>query len=300
MIPAIALLGAAAILWLYGHWRARRTARRVLSRFTRGQDGIIIGAEPIRHQGSNGAGILLIHGCGDTPQTLRHLADAFIARGYAVEAPLLPGHGRDLESFDNHSADDWFAAVEAAFDVLAARTGWTGVFGLSMGGALATHLAAERDEVRALVLASPYFAMPTSGAFLARTARLWRFFVPVLNTASEKSILDPAARAESLGYGAFTARSMLALSTTALRGLFSLQYVDAPTLVVQSTTDNRVSTETTRRAFELLSSEDKELHWIENAGHVITVDRGWEQVASLAVEWMERHRLSMASETRVN
>src|SRR4051812_4503768 len=144
MIPAIAIIGAAVLVWLYGHWRARQTTQRVLSSFARRHDGIVIGAEPIHVVGNNGCGVLLIHGCGDTPQTLRHLADAFITRGYSVEAPLLPGHGRDLKAFDSYSADEWFDAVEITFDSLSSRVEWTGVFGLSMGGALAARLAAER------------------------------------------------------------------------------------------------------------------------------------------------------------
>jgi carboxylesterase len=270
----------------------------VRSRFSRRHDGIVVGAEPIHVAGSNGAAVLLIHGCGDTPQTLRHIAEAFAERGYSVEAPLLPGHGRDLDAFDAHSADEWFAAVESAYDDLTARSQWVGVFGLSMGGALAARLASERDDVRALVLASPYFTMPKLGALVARTGWLWRFFVPVVDTATDKSILDPAARTESLGYGAFTARSMRALNITALRGLFSLEFVEAPTLVVQGTADNRIPADTTRRAFALLGSAEKEIHWIENAGHVITVDRGWETVAALAVGWMDQHRQSTANQLR--
>src|SRR3569833_2186315 len=106
MNVALALAGAAIAVWIYGHWRARKTSQRVRSRFSRRHDGIVVGAEPIHVAGSNGAAVLLIHGCGDTPQTLRHLAEAFANRGYSVEAPLLPGHGRDLEAFDAHSADE--------------------------------------------------------------------------------------------------------------------------------------------------------------------------------------------------
>jgi esterase/lipase len=59
---------------------------------------------------------------------------------------------------------------------------------------------------------------------------------------------------------------------------------------MQSTTDNRISSAATQRAFERLGARDKKLEWIEGAGHVITVDYGWQRVVDRMVEWMESHR----------
>ena len=50
---------------------------------------------------------------------------------------------------------------------------------------------------------------------LAWTAPFWGMLVPVVPTASDRSVLDPAAREGSLGYGAFTHRSLRALRITA-------------------------------------------------------------------------------------
>ena len=59
---------------------------------------------------------------------------------------------------------------------------------------------------------------------------------------------------------------------------------------MQSTTDNRISTPATLRAFDRLGAPDKKLEWIEGAGHVITVDYGWQRVVDRMLEWMESHR----------
>ena len=288
IVPAI--VGAVALLGIAGRWYRRSLTAAIEARFERGNDGIIRGAAPITLEGSNGAAVLLVHGGGDTPQTMRHLAAAFHARGYSVVAPLLPGHGRSLTEFDAHDADAWYAEVRRQFENLERRHRWIGVVGLSMGGALSARLAADTQRVKALVLASPYLSMPRLGDLVARTSPLWGAFVPVIRTSSDLSVLDPEARETSLGYGAFTHRSLRSLRLTAARGSAALPSISAPTLVMQSTTDNRISSGATRAAFERIGALDKRLEWIEGAGHVITVDYGWPRVVERAVDWMESHR----------
>jgi carboxylesterase len=288
IVPAV--VGAVALLGLAGRWYRRSLATKIMQRFERSQDGIIRGAEPIRVQGSTGCGVLLVHGGGDTPQTMAHLAAAFHSLGYTVSAPLLPGHGRDLGAFDADHADAWYDVVMKEFRDLAAAHEWVGVVGLSMGGALCARLAAGNPRVGALVLASPYLSMPPVGELAARTSPLWGVLFPAIATASSRSVLDPAARAVSLGYGAFTHRTLRALRLTAARGREALSKITAPTLVMQSTTDNRISTKATQAAFEAIGAREKEIDWIEGAGHVITVDFGWQRVVTRSVEWIESHR----------
>lgn len=284
VVGTVVLLGAA------GRWYRRSLARTIDARFPRNPDGVIRGAEPIHHQGSNGRAVLLVHGGGDTPQTMAHIAGVLIDRGYSVAAPLLPGHGRDLIAFDGSDGDAWFDAVRGEFTALRASHAWIGVVGLSMGGALSARLAAETQDVDALVLLSPYLSMPSGGAMLARTAPVWGLFFPAVRTESDLSVLDPAARAVSLGYGAFTHRTLRALRITAMRGYAALPNITTPTLVMQSTTDNRVSTAATQRAFDHIGAAEKQLEWIEGAGHVITVDYGWQRVAERIVSWFESGR----------
>ena len=77
---------------------------------------------------------------------------------------------------------------------------------------------------------------------------------------------------------------------TAKRGWNSLHGIRAPTLVVQSRADNRVTAADTLRAYDLLGSAEKTIEWIEGAGHVVTVDYGWQHVAALVGDWMDSHR----------
>jgi carboxylesterase len=73
---------------------------------------------------------------------MRGLAEAFAAAGFAVELPLLPGHGTLVEDMAATRFADWSAALEASYLDLAGRTDSVVVAGLSMGGTLGAWLAA--------------------------------------------------------------------------------------------------------------------------------------------------------------
>lgn len=276
-------------LWIAGHYYGRSLELRVAEHHPRGASGVITGAEAITRRGTNGRAVLLVHGGGDTPQTLAHVADELTRRGYAIEAPLVPGHGRSLADFSGQSADAWYADVRARYSGLRQTHQWVGVMGLSMGGALSARLAADYPDIPALVLVSPYLAMPLVGDILTTMSWVWGLFVPYVGTASDASVLDPVARSNSLAYGAMTASALRALRATARRGMSALAAVRSPTLIIQSRADNRVAAKDTQRAYESLGASDKELEWIEGAGHVITSDFGWERVVARIGDWMDAH-----------
>lgn len=188
---------------------ARRAEREYAMRRPLGADGIVPGAGGFTLEGTTGRALLLLHGFGDTPQTLRYLAGRLHAAGYTVRAPLLPGHGRGLRDFAAASADDYVRSARAELARLRGTGPWVGLIGLSMGGAIAARLAAEGDAVRVLVLLAPYLTPPRRVTLVARTAPLWSFARPYLGgRAGDASVRDPVARAESFAYGVFPPRAL--------------------------------------------------------------------------------------------
>src|SRR5689334_14795689 len=170
----VALAAAVAVVFVVGlALRARHLAameRLSAQRRRLGPDGIVIGAAGFSLSNRARTAVLLIHGAGDTPQTLRYLGDALFARGFDVEAPLLPGHARALRAFRQTNADDWIAAVRASYAELKRTHEAVSVIGLSMGGALAVRLAAENPEIPALCLLAPYLALREAFDRAARTS----------------------------------------------------------------------------------------------------------------------------------
>jgi carboxylesterase len=100
-------------------------------------------------------GVLVLHGFTGNPQSMRGLAEAFAAAGFAVDLPLLPGHGTSVDDLAETSWDDWAAAAESAYQALAGTVDKVVVAGLSMGGSLTTWLASRHPEIAGIVCVNP-------------------------------------------------------------------------------------------------------------------------------------------------
>ncbi len=252
-------------------------------------DAIRSGAEPIDLQEGDSNGVLLLHGFGDTPQTLLLLAQRLAKAGYGVYAPLLPGHGRSMEAFRKSHADEWIDAARTAARGMSVRHRTLAIVGLSMGGALAVLVGAEIREISSLVLIAPYLGMPRLVRLAARMHWVWGPFAGDINARNPRSIHDPIERAKNLAYGAVTARSLFELSSVVKRARRSLPDVIAPTLILQSREDPRVSPVVAEFALRTLGARDKELIWTTGAGHIITVDYGRDLVFREVETWLRAH-----------
>jgi carboxylesterase len=228
---------------------------------------------------------LVLHGFGDTPQSVQALTNALVSAGYAVSVPLLPGHGRTLRALDESSEDAWCAAASAAWADCCATGSYHVLAGQSMGGALAVVLASARAP-SALVLVAPFL---TVTPFLRRAATLsplWGLVLPYRSTADAASLQDADARRASRAYGATTARAARALVRLADTARVALPQVSAPTLFLQSREDNRITPADAESSFAALGAPDKTLRWRTGAGHVLLADRGREEVAMLVLDWL--------------
>ena len=261
---------------------------------------ILPGAETIDLQEEGSPGVLLLHGFGDTPQTLGLLARRLRKSGYSVLAPLLPGHGRSMDAFAKSRASDWIEAAKEAYIEMRARHDSVSVVGLSMGGALAVLVAGEKREIPALVLIAPYLGMPKTLRLAAATHWLWGRFVGEVNARNPRSIRDPIEREKSLAYGAVTGRELHELSEVVRCARKALTNVRAPALIIQSREDPRCSPETAEFALKTLGSGEKRLVWTEGAGHIITVDYGRERVFSEVERWLNAHRSPAAAAATKN
>jgi carboxylesterase len=255
----------------------------------RSTDGIIEGAEGIDMQEEGSRGVLLLHGFGDTPQTFRLLAKHLHAAGFAVRAPLLPGHGRSVEAFTRSRRSEWLSAAREELVALRKDHQSVAVGGLSMGGALATILASENSEVKALVLIAPYLGMRLAYRVASMSHWLWGPLIGTRTSRPTDSILDPEERERNLGHGVYTGRLLYELWRLARDARRSLHAVTAPTLIIQSRNDPRVAGSIARNALKTLVAKEKKLVWIEGASHILTVDYGRQVVFEEIRRWLDTY-----------
>ena len=286
LLRAVAL--PVAGLALIRRVRQRRLERVVAARLgPPGIDGLVAGAGPIALDAGPRTALLL-HGFGDTPESLAGLARYLHARGWTVRVPLLPGHGRTVRAFAASTAAEWDGAAREAYATLAHSGRPVALVGQSMGAALAVRVAADHRTVPAMVLLAPLLSLSPR---LERGARWWRLVSlvrPLVDSAEDRSIHDPTARAASRGYGVMPVRLLPQLVALVRAARADLPHVNTPTRVVQSREDNRVTVAGTEAALRLFGSSALEVVWRSGAGHVVSVDFGHEDVWALVAEWIER------------
>jgi carboxylesterase len=261
---------------------------------------ILAGAGTIDLQevGPDSDGALLLHGFGDTPQTLSGLAQRLHKNGFSVLAPLLPGHGRTMRDFRASRANQWVEAADSALSAMLLTHRTVSMVGLSMGGAIATVLAARTQRLRSLVLIAPYLGMPRFLRVAAATHWLWGKAAGEVNARNPHSIRNPIEREKNLAYGAVTGRQLYELLKVVRQAREALPLVSAPTLLIQSREDPRIAPAIAERSLEILGAREKKLVWTEGAGHIITVDYGRERVFTETESWLKVHAQSGATAAR--
>jgi carboxylesterase len=268
-----------------------RFEREHAARLPTNAQGIVVGAETIRLPNTNERAVLLLHGFNDTPQSVAYLAQALHAAGWSVLAPRLPGHGVRLSIMARESRVTlWIRAVDEAYAVLSATHATVVVCGQSMGGALGVLLSIAHPEIPALVLLAPYLGMPRRLQGQLAVARLLTFGSPYrTSTGGERSLHDPVARANALGPGVITVRTMTELRAVARAAEAELPRLRVPTLYLQSREDNRISARDAERHFAAIGSPEKVQRWLTGCGHIISADFCRDDVAHETLAWFAQH-----------
>jgi carboxylesterase len=100
---------------------------------------------------------MLLHGYGGSPFEMGYLGERLAGQGWAVDRPVLPGHGTSVREFARTRFADWAEAVRTRYDELAGRYDRVFVAGLSMGGSLGLWLARQRDLPGLATVAAPVY-----------------------------------------------------------------------------------------------------------------------------------------------
>ena len=236
-------------------------------------------------------GVLLIHGFTGAPPEMRRLGDYLYGEGLTVSAPLLPGHGTTIADCNGVRWQQWAAHVEGALADLRARCPTVFVGGLSMGGVLALHLAAQHPDLAGALLYAP--AMQVSGG--------WRQWVaPVLKRVlrtfpkGKDDWADPDARALLWSYSAYPVVAGHQLFKLIAHVRRSLPRVTVPVLIVISKRDRTVPPAAADLIARGVATQDITRLTLERSGHVLTLDAEWQLVAEKTVAFV-RARLPAKS-----
>ena len=229
--------------------------------------------------------VLLIHGFTGTPSHMRTIGEAAQAAGFSAHGILLPGHGLSLQEMEKTSGLDWLNAARAAMTEMRQKYRRVAVGGLSMGGILAILLASE-FETSALLLFAPAMRYRQRINYLSPAAKYF------LRTSKWKPPAFPAEDFLSdydFGYPGAPVRKVEDMTSLQRMALKRLGGITCPTAIFQSHKDESVHVCVPERIARRISSDVKEIHWVDRSPHVLTIGPERQYINERVVDFLQRY-----------
>lgn len=243
--------------------------------------------ESFEFQGSKPA-IQFIHGFTGTPYEIRPLARHIHDQtGRHCLGQILAGHGLDAQYLNTVTHSDW--VIQNAMELASlSHDGPVDVVGFSMGGLVATHLAALYPHlVRRLVLLAPAFHLkflPSAGVFLARAGvKHWLPQVPKLGTCD---VADIEARQKNPTLKHIPSHALLELDRLRKEVLTEVSQVSCPTLVVWGAADKTVHNRKGAKVADKIRNKPKS-HTLQNSRHILALDNDRDELAELVTNFLQ-------------
>jgi carboxylesterase len=234
--------------------------------------------------GSGNTAILLVHGFGDSPAVYQRLAPALADKGFACRVMRLPGCAMPMAEYCKTSGAQWREQV--ATELLALRQSHSRVVVVahSLGAAVVREALAEHaDMADGVVLLAPLIDVCNRRSPLL-PARAWYHILDSLLLFTDRigmvfppDLKDPATRAlmkEDRYVPRVVYREMFALLR---RNQARVATFRLPLLMVLGRDDLIVDNDAAVRFYRDCGAVSKQLIIAEEAGHMLPLDRGWEQ-----------------------
>ncbi|MHA3053816.1 alpha/beta fold hydrolase [Acinetobacter sp. ANC 4633] len=255
----------------------------------------------------NRTGILLIHGLTGTPNEMRGIARSFHQAGYSVYGVQLAGHCGDIEDLVQTRWEDWYASVCEGAKKLKQHVDQIYVSGLSMGALLALKYASEHP-VNGVISYSPTFqydgwSVPLWSKILAPIALpiVYHLNIGRHNTFDEAEpygICNESLRARIVNAMNSGDSSEAGLPGNPWHSLYQLQRlsrnvrknlhkITAPSLCLHAYNDDISHRRNSQIVYNQVSGL-KQVIWLKNSYHMITIDNDRKQVVEESLSFIQK------------
>lgn len=244
--------------------------------------------------------VLMLHGLGANSTELVRLAKDLHAQNFSVVAPHIQGYcyGSPLTNWH-----EWIAYVQQCHWDLKKRYATVSVVGLSMGATLALALA-EREELTAAVylstaLAYDGWAMPWY-QFLSKFAawipfsNLYKFHEAEpygVKNEEMRAMIKRAMQKDHLsesGVDVLSVQYLLEGQRLIQDVRKNIEEVSCPSLVIHAVDDETVHIRNAEWLFQNMASQDKDMVYLGDSYHMITVDNEREAVSQETARFLKQ------------
>ncbi|MFP4266372.1 MAG: lysophospholipase [Spirochaetaceae bacterium] len=249
--------------------------------------------------------VVISHGYAEHSGRYEALAGRLLAENFAVWAHDHYGHGRSegtraLINRIELAAEDLAKAMETAYALYNEKPLF--LYGHSMGGAVAALTAVGNRKLPSGIIfsAAAVRIMHTSPALVRAAAHLIRLFSPSLplipfniEYLSKSAEVKEAYRNDPLTYTG-KMKVAMALEMAEAEKMLSpeaLSKIKVPALIMHGGEDKTVPPESSRQLYKLIGSENKTLHFFENAYHEIHNEECAEELYGLVIGWLRQFSL---------
>lgn len=227
-------------------------------------------------------GVAVCHGFTGSPVSMRAWSEDLASAGFAVNMPLLAGHGTSWQELSKTPWEHWYRDFEAAYLELSARCDTVFVAGMSMGGALALRVAA-LHPVAGVAVVNPGLSFDDPRAKYSGLLKYLLKSVPAIGD----DIKAPGISEEA--YTRTPVAAVHELSQLFTDTISLLPRVTAPTVVFRSTVDHVVPDSSLEILREGIGSTDVQVISLENSYHVATMDNDAPLIFSESANFFRRN-----------
>lgn len=228
--------------------------------------------------------IILFHAFTSTPLDVLSLGRALARENYTVYMPTLSGHGlADPDEILKYGIKDWVQDGEDAYQQLI-DDGYEdiSVFGLSLGGVIATHLMLNKKVTAYGAFSSPL--MPNQKTNIAKY--FWKWYrvkkkkLGATDEEIEKNYLEVMEKVNEI---------MVGLNVKVTEMAKKYGDVTLPVFLGQGRLDGMIDSEEVRKLVKEFTQAEVDFHCYQKAPHVITTGQAGQELRKDLLAFLEEY-----------
>lgn len=223
---------------------------------------------------------IIIHGFAGNLQEVEPLAHALTEMDYEVITPLLPGHSKDKRRMEKVTALDWLEMIEKMIRRAIEEGKHIHLIGFSMGAMIAS-IMADRYKITTLVLLSPAVYVLTPHVLRMRWKELFH------SATWNRPLSDHSVN--RLFIRSIPIHNVFQFQKIVRQAKRIFRRISVPICIIHGQKDETVDPKSSEWIFRIVSSKDKELHYLPHSRHHICLGSESSTVIQTVSEFLEKH-----------